>query len=159
MGELIASLREHAENLSPQYLESIKYFATLGFAAFSIFSGTFANLATTSFSREGKSLNDLKAMPLKFDMIAKVKFWHAMLYVGIADVISINIICALYFITQIPLSIAEVVLILIVMTLLAATVSLLLIFIDMFIDYCIIDGIFLTVNRQIFQIFVFAKIA
>lgn len=134
MGELIASLREHAENLSPQYLESIKYFATLGFAAFSIFSGTFANLATTSFSREGKSLNDLKAMPLKFDMIAKVKFWHAMLYVGIADVISIILLFAVYFLLKPPFALAEIITICLVMTLVTASISLLLIFIDMFID-------------------------
>ena len=134
MGELIASLREHAENLSPQYLESIKYFVTLGLAAFSIFSGTFANLATTSFSREGKSLNDLKAMPLKFDMIAKVKFWHAMLYVGIADVISIILLFAVYFLLKPPFALTEIITICLVMTLVTASVSLLLIFIDMFID-------------------------
>ncbi len=134
MGELIASLREHAENLSPQYLESIKYFVTLGLAAFAVFSGTFANLATTSFSREGKSLNDLKAMPLKFDMIAKVKFWHAMLYVGIADVISIILLFAVYFLLKPPFALAEIITICLVMTLVTASVSLLLIFIDMFID-------------------------
>ena len=134
MGELIASLREHAAALSPQYLESIKYFVTLGFAAFSIFSGTFANLATTSFSREGKSLNDLKAMPLKFDMIAKVKFWHAMLYVGIADVISIILLFAVYFLLKPPFALTEIITICLVMTLVTASVSLLLIFIDMFID-------------------------
>ena len=134
MGELIASLREHAAALSPQYLESIKYFVTLGLAAFSIFSGTFANLATTSFSREGKSLNDLKAMPLKFDMIAKVKFWHAMLYVGIADVISIILLFAVYFLLKPPFALTEIITICLVMTLVTASVSLLLIFIDMFID-------------------------
>ena len=134
MGELIASLREHAATLSPQYLESIKYFVTLGLAAFSIFSGTFANLATTSFSREGKSLNDLKAMPLKFDMIAKVKFWHAMLYVGIADVISIILLFAVYFLLKPPFALTEIITICLVMTLVTASVSLLLIFIDMFID-------------------------
>ena len=134
MGELIASLREHAAALSPQYLESIKYFVTLGLAAFSIFSGTFANLATTSFSREGKSLNDLKAMPLKFDMIAKVKFWHAMLYVGIADVISIILLFAVYFLLKPPFALTEIITICLLMTLVTASVSLLLIFIDMFID-------------------------
>ncbi len=134
IGGIFNGIRNNVQDLSPEILDLIKYIVAIAGAAYTVFSGTFANLATTSFSREGKSLNDLKAMPLKFNMIIKVKFWHAMLYVGIADVISINIICALYFITQIPLSIAEVVLILIVMTLLAATVSLLLIFIDMFID-------------------------
>ncbi len=134
IGELLADLRGKASELKPEYLESIKYFVTLGFAAFTVFSGTFANLATTSFSREGKSLNDLKAMPIKFDMIAKVKFWHAMLYVGIADVISINLIFALYFILQPPFALAEIIGLCLIMTLVSASISLLLIFIDMFID-------------------------
>ena len=115
-------------------MKSAKYFVTLGSAAFVVFTVTFANLATTSFSREGKSLNDLKAMPVAFNMIIKVKFWHAMLYVGIADVISINIITAAYFLFKVPLSIGELICIWLVMTLFAAAVSLLLIFIDMFID-------------------------
>ena len=134
IGELLAGLRGKASELKPEYLESIKYFVTLGFAAFTVFSGTFANLATTSFSREGKSLNDLKAMPIKFDMIAKVKFWHAMLYVGIADVISINIIFTTYFLLQPPFALTEIIGLCFIMTLVSASISLLLIFIDMFID-------------------------
>ena len=134
IGELLAGLRGKASELKPEYLESIKYFVTLGFAAFTVFSGTFANLATTSFSREGKSLNDLKAMPIKFDMIAKVKFWHAMLYVGIADVISIIIIFITYFLLQPPFALTEIIGLCFIMTLVSASISLLLIFIDMFID-------------------------
>ena len=134
IGELLADLRGKASELKPEYLESIKYFVTLGFAAFTVFSGTFANLATTSFSREGKSLNDLKAMPIKFDMIAKVKFWHAMLYVGIADVISIIIIFTTYFLLQPPFALTEIIGLCFIMTLVSASISLLLIFIDMFID-------------------------
>ena len=134
IGEILGKLRKSAAGLSPEYLESIKYFVTLGLAGFTVFSGTFANLATTSFSREGKSLNDLKAMPIKFNMLTKVKFWHAMLYVGIADLISIIILMAVYLILQLPFSLLEMLAIILVMTLVTASVSLLLIFIDMFID-------------------------
>ena len=134
VGELIASLRQGVSELNPDFYEPIKYYATLISAAFTIFSGTFANLATTSFSREGKSLNDLKAMPVKFDMIVKVKFWHAMLYVGIADVISILILIIVYNVLAFPITVGEFLLICIMMTVLAAAVSTLLIFIDMFID-------------------------
>lgn len=80
--ELLSDLQMSILEIPAEKFASIKYYVTLGGAAFTVFSGTFSNLATTSFSREGKSLNDLKAMPLKFDMIVKVKFWHAMLYVG-----------------------------------------------------------------------------
>ena len=131
---LIYDLQNQAAELQAETFDTIKYVAALVGAAFTIFSGTFANLATTSFSREGKSLNDLKAMPITFNMIIKVKFWHAMLYVGIADVISINLIFAAYFLSKVPLALADVILICIVMTLVSASVSLLLIFIDMFID-------------------------
>lgn len=134
IGELILKIRGSAQEIPSEYIEQIKYFVALGGAAFTVFSGTFANLATTSFSREGKSLNDLKAMPLKFDMIVKVKFWHAMLYVGIADLITINIIFAVYFILQPPFALIDVIIICILLTLVSISVSLLLIFIDMFID-------------------------
>lgn len=134
LGGLINAIKEQAQDVNPEILELIKYIAAIGGAAFTVFSGTFANLATTSFSREGKSLNDLKAMPVTFNMIIKVKFWHAMLYVGIADIISINILVAAYLIFQVPLSFSELISIILVMTIMAASVSLLLIFIDMFID-------------------------
>ena len=134
LGGLILGIRGQAQGAGPEILELVKYIAVIGGAGFTVFSGTFANLATTSFSREGKSLNDLKAMPVDFNMIVKVKFWHAMLYVGIADVISTILIVALYFLFQVPLSFADVAGIVFIMTLVAASVSLLLIFIDMFID-------------------------
>lgn len=134
LGGLINAIKEQAQGANPEILELIKYIAAIVGAAFTVFSGTFANLATTSFSREGKSLNDLKAMPVTFNMIVKVKFWHAMLYVGIADIISINILVAAYLIFQVPLSFSELISLILVMTIMAASVSLLLIFIDMFID-------------------------
>lgn len=134
IGEIVSELQLKMMEISPQQFVSIKYYVTLGFAAYTIFTGTFANIATTSFSREGKSLNDLKAMPVKFDMIVKVKFWHAMLYVGIADVISIILLAVLYSLIAVPVTLWEFVQICLFMTLVAGSISILLIFIDMFID-------------------------
>lgn len=134
IGELIQAIHQKMQSLSPETAVSLRYYVTLGGAAFTVFSGTFANLATTSFSREGKSLNDLKAMPVKFNMIVKVKFWHAMLYVGIADVISINILATAYALFSLPFTLMELIQACFVMTLVAASISLLLILIDMFID-------------------------
>ena len=134
LGGLIGAIKESAQGANAEVLELVKYIAAISGAAFTVFSGTFANLATTSFSREGKALNDLKAMPVDFNMIIKVKFWHAMLYVGIADVISIIIIIAAYILFQVPLSFGQLFAVMLVMTIMAAAVSLLLIFIDMFID-------------------------
>ncbi len=132
--ELLEKIRNKTMSLPSESLTSIKYYAALIAAAFTIFSGTFANLATTSFSREGKALNDLKAMPVKFDMIVKVKFWHAMLYIGIAGLISILLLTLLYVLLQPPISLMEFISVCILMFMVAVSVSLLLIFIDMFID-------------------------
>ena len=134
LGSLIPDLQFKLMEIPAEQFTSVKYFVTLGAAAYIIFTGTFANLATTAFSREGKSLNDLKAMPLKFDMIVKVKFWHAMLYVGIADVIAIIILSVIYSFLALPMTLFEFIQMCVVMTLVAVSISLLLIFVDMFID-------------------------
>lgn len=134
LGVIISAFQRKLAELTPESLKSAKYFVTLGSAAFVVFTGTFANLATTSFSREGKSLNDLKAMPIDFNLIVKVKFWHAMLYVGIANVIMIFLLTLAYFLLQVPLTFTDLFSICIITVLLSGSVSLLLIFIDMFID-------------------------
>ena len=134
LGVIISAFQRKLAELSPESLKSAKYFVTLGSAAFVVFTGTFANLATTSFSREGKSLNDLKAMPIDFNLIVKVKFWHAMLYVGIANVIMIFLLTLAYFLLQVPLTFTDLFSICFMTVLVSGSVSLLLIFIDMFID-------------------------
>ena len=134
IGTLLSHLQMSILEIPASQFTSIKYYVTLGMAAYTIFTGTFANLATTAFSREGKSLNDLKAMPLKFDMIVKVKFWHAMMYVGIADVIAIILLSIAYAVLALPISFMEFVQVCLFMTCVAVSISLLLIFIDMFID-------------------------
>ena len=134
LGVIFTAFQKKLTELSPESLKSAKYFVTLGSAAFVVFTGTFANLATTSFSREGKSLNDLKAMPIDFNLIVKVKFWHAMLYVGIANVIMIFLLTLAYFLLQVPLTFTDLFSICILTVLVSGSVSLLLIFIDMFID-------------------------
>ena len=134
LGVIISAFQRKLTELTPESLKSAKYFVTLGSAAFVVFTGTFANLATTSFSREGKSLNDLKAMPIDFNLIVKVKFWHAMLYVGIANVIMIFLLTLAYFLLQVPLIFTDLFSICFMTVLVSGSVSLLLIFIDMFID-------------------------
>ena len=134
LGVIFSAFQRKLAELTPESLKSAKYFVTLGSAAFVVFTGTFANLATTSFSREGKSLNDLKAMPIDFNLIVKVKFWHAMLYVGIANVIMIFLLTLAYFLLQVPLTFTDLFSICFMTVLVSGSVSLLLIFIDMFID-------------------------
>ena len=134
ISELISAMQLKVMELSPETMDKVKYYFTLGGAAFTIFSGSFANLATTSFSREGKSLNDLKAMPIRNNLIIKVKFWHAMLYIGIADVITILILAVVNAFFGISIGTNEFILMCFMMSITAVTISLSLIFIDMFID-------------------------
>ena len=51
IGELLSDLQLSILEIPAEKFVSIKYYVTLGGAAFTIFSGTFANIATTSFSR------------------------------------------------------------------------------------------------------------
>lgn len=132
--ELINALQMKMLEVSSEKMETLKYYVTLAAAAFTVFSGTFANIATTSFSREGKSLNDLKAMPISNSIIVKAKFWHAMMYIGIADLVSIIILAILNSLFGFSIAVNEFIKICILMTITAVTVSLSLIFIDMFID-------------------------
>ena len=73
-------------------------------------------------------------MPVKFDMIVKVKFWHALLYIGISNVVMINIMAAAYAILKIPFSLTDFIAICFMMVIFSVSVSVFLIFIDMFID-------------------------
>ena len=120
--------------MSPEGLMRFKHYATLIIAAISIFMGNSTNVASTSFSREGKALYDLKAMPIECDTIVLVKFWHAFMYCFVAVVIM-----SLYFIggvalLHIPLSAGEVVTMLVQACIITLLVSLVLIFTEMFID-------------------------
>ena len=120
--------------MTPEGMLRFKHYATLVIAALCIFMGNCTNVASTSFSREGKALYDLKAMPIEPDTIVLVKFWHAFMYCIVAVVIM-----ALYFVGavalfNIPLTASEIVSMLIKACILTLLVSLVLIFGEMFID-------------------------
>lgn len=131
---LISAIQEKIMEMPPEFLNSVKYYIVAGGIGYTIFSGTFSNVATTSFSREGKSLFDLKAMPIRNDIVIKAKFWHAMMYVGIAALIAILLINVLISVFSLPFYAADIFLMCLMILIGAATVSLPLIFVDMFID-------------------------
>ena len=120
--------------MSPEAMFRFKYYATLIVAAISIFMGNCTNVASTSFSREGKALYDLKAMPIEPETIILVKFWHAFMYC----IISVAIM-ALYFIAAValfkmPFTVSEVCTVIVEACIITLLVSLVLIFTEMFID-------------------------
>ena len=115
-------------------IEKIKYFIVLGSSAVAIFLANSANVASTSFSREGKAFYCLKAMPIKNDTIVFVKFIHAFLYTIVAFVIvAVPLVLAENYL-GLPFSITENLYMLFAVLVIEIVVSLLLIFIDMFLD-------------------------
>ena len=134
LGVVMNEIQKIFLQMSPEGMITFKHYAVLILAAISIFMGNCTNVASTSFSREGKALYDLKAMPIECDTIVLVKFWHAFMYCIIAVAIM-----ALYFIAavvlfHIPLTWGEVLTMIIQACIISLLVSLVLIFTEMFID-------------------------
>lgn len=129
-----AELASRINKLSPEDFTRIKFYIILIAAAVSNFMGNSTSIASSSFSREGKSMYDLKAMPVTNLMIAKVKFWHAMTYVFLSDIITINFVVALILILALPFTLEIIIEIVVMIIIINTAVSLPLVFMDMFID-------------------------
>lgn len=137
-GDLLGELKIEAANLfanlEPETLGKIQYFTIIIGSAISIFMGTSTSLASSSFSREGKALYDLKAMPVTNLTIAKVKFWHAMTYVFISILMTFLIIFGIVIFLKLDLPISMFVKICLMIFVISSLICLVLILIDMFID-------------------------
>ena len=120
--------------MSPEHVQMAEYIVVLVGAGMSIFIGNSSSIAATSFSREGKGLYDLKAMPIENRTIALVKVWHAFLYIGLAIIITIIALTALWLCLEVPVTPAEFGKMIFLVALLTVSVSLVLVFIDMFLD-------------------------
>ena len=83
ISDLLSQIKNQYIILSeqPEKVNKILYYICLAVSGLAFFSGTSASVAATAFSREGKSLSNLKAMPVTFETILKAKFWHSLLYV------------------------------------------------------------------------------
>jgi hypothetical protein len=92
------------------------------------------NVASTSFSREGKALYDLKAMPITCDTIVLVKFWHAFMYCIIAVAVSSVYFSAGVAVIGFPFTAGEVLDVIVKGGVLGLLGSLVLVFGEMFID-------------------------
>ena len=83
ISEILLALKTFFARLmaDPDRFQKISYYISLAAAAFVFFGGCSSNIASTSFSREGKGLAGLKAMPVSFETILKVKVFHSLIYV------------------------------------------------------------------------------
>lgn len=118
---------------SPQS-KMIVYYATVIISGIILFCANSTSIASSSFSREGKALYDLKAMPIQNDVIVKVKFWHAISYVLIALVYTFVLIFIALAITGIHLPLSVVLSIVVQSCIFVLPISILIIFFEMFLD-------------------------
>lgn len=112
----------------------IRYYLSVSGAIYVVFIGNMSSIAITSFSRDGKSLFDLKAMPISSEQIAKVKLYHAIMYILITDIIAMLIIVCAYFLLGMPFSLKLLFSSIIYMIVISIACSLVIIVIDMFVD-------------------------
>lgn len=131
---LKAELANGIMNMDFAGLEKVKYYIILIAAAAANFMGNGTSIASSSFSREGKSMYDLKAMPVTNLMLAKVKFWHALTYVFVSDVITIVYLLLAKILLEVPFESSMVMQICLMIVIVNTAVSLPIIFIDMFLD-------------------------
>ncbi len=134
ISSLTNSLKQSLLALDPTGMERIKHYIVLILAAFEIFMGNCTNIASTSFSREGKALFDLKAMPIENDTIVFVKFWHAFIYCIIAALFMSLILTGGALALGLPFTVSELAVMCIKAAVVNLVVSLALIFGEMFID-------------------------
>ena len=122
------------ENMTPEGLETVKYIFTVIIAGICIFMGNCANVASTSFSREGKAIYDLKAMPIQEDTIVLVKFWHALIYCIVSIVVIFLFFVGIVKFLYIPFTASDIFSMTLKYSMLTLLASFVLIFIEMFID-------------------------
>lgn len=133
-------IRELGNALSEKFMENpdivaqVKYFVCFGLTAFTLFCGNLTSIASTSFSREGKGFQNLKAMPIKNEIIIKVKFLHSFMYILLSCLITTIIFVAIILMTSIPFSLKEVISMILIMTFVSCAISSLLIILDMLFD-------------------------
>lgn len=135
-GENLKVLGESLEYIL--HIESFKttgtYYFSIGLSAFVTFMGNGTSLAATSFSREGKSLYDLKAMPIKNSTIVLAKFLHAFMYVIVGDITIIIFAVIIFAALGISAEIIVLIPCFLRMILLSAVISVALIVGEMFLD-------------------------
>ncbi|MCQ2578785.1 MAG: hypothetical protein MJ176_09685 [Treponema sp.] len=131
---LINELRTALAEMDNEVVKTISYYITLFGGVFTIFMGVNANIATTAFSREGKTMYTLKAMPIDYDMLVEVKFLHALMYCAVAYIEVAVIFGGAILLLNMPFTLSDYLQIMGYMLLFSGTTCAFLLFVDMFID-------------------------
>ena len=132
--QMITFVKTSYQSLSPEALEKAYYIGTLAISYLIFFTGINSNIASTAFSREGKSLSTLKAMPFTFETLLKAKFWHAMSYVFVGNAIYALLLVILNCILASILPWLLLIKLIILMLIFTSAISIPVIFADLLID-------------------------
>lgn len=81
-------------------IEKIYYYIALGYAGFTLFTGGSSSIAATSFSREGKGIGNLKALPVRPDTIVLAKFFHAFTYCVLSNLVLLIVVFVVLTVLQ-----------------------------------------------------------
>lgn len=132
--ELYTVINIFFDSLNLEQLANLKYTISLIAAVIVVFVGNSSNIAVTSFSREGKFLSSLKAMPIDYIELMKAKFFHSLIYYFMADIVVSVLLLILKYLFKVPFGFVNTFAILFQMLILSTSASIFLIFIDMFVD-------------------------
>lgn len=133
LSQLIAEAQNGILNAGSEK-QFLKFIITMAGSGVAIFLGNSTSIAATSFSREGKSLYELKSLPIRNEILIKVKFFHALAYVFIADFMVLALLLAANIILGSPFSLNDFINLVGGIVALTVSVSISLIFLDMFLD-------------------------
>lgn len=132
--ELLEGIHLIFQSADQNMMNVIEFWVILVGSIFVSFIGTFANIASTSFSREGKGLSNLKSMPISFKTISQAKIAHSLIYCGIAYIEFLILLVIAKSITEIPFSGSSYIKIIITTLITGTSISMFLIYIDILLD-------------------------
>lgn len=121
-------------NLSGEKLEFFMFLSAGLLSTFIIFMGTSTSISATSFSREGKGLAILKALPIPVKILITAKMAHAMIYVVFALLLLGIPSIVLFSLDEINLSMQQISIIIFHVLILSLSISFLLHTFDLWID-------------------------
>lgn len=134
MSEVTGRISEALNNIPADLMNQIKYYLCFGGSAFALLIGNLSNVASSSFSREGKELFTLKAMPIDNKIIVKVKFLHAFTYIAIGYFIVALMMVVVLNLVKMPLSVLDIIYIFTIMAIVVFSFSALIAIMEMLLD-------------------------
>lgn len=132
--EFLTPIKLEIATLTYSQFESVRFYICLICSGIIIFLANSSNIASTAFSREGKTFSNLKSMPIDNKMIAGVKFCHSFLYVFVTFFVILLFLFAGIFLLNFSITLKDFISLIFLILLNSISVSGVLIFIDLFID-------------------------